>query len=132
MTRLALSTALALVAATAAAQAHHSLAGVYDSSRKVTIRGVVSEFHFVNPHPYLIVDAAAGNDAAQRWRLELDNRYELADAGMTGTTFQPGDRIVASGSPARTQPQMLYVRDLERPADGFHYQQVGSSPVIGR
>src|SRR5262245_24164285 len=35
--------------------AHHSIAAVYDSSKPVTIEGVVSRFHFVNPHPYLIV-----------------------------------------------------------------------------
>src|SRR5206468_10578481 len=35
---------------------HHSLAGMYDSSREIKMDGVVSEFHFVNPHPFLVVD----------------------------------------------------------------------------
>ena len=38
------------------AQAHHSIAGVYDSTRQVTVEGIVTEFHFVNPHPFVTVD----------------------------------------------------------------------------
>jgi hypothetical protein len=133
MTRLADTTALAVIAASAALMAHHSLAGVYDSSRTVTIRAVVSEFHFVNPHPYLIAEVSgSGEPTPQRWRLELDNRSELAAIGMTTATFKPGDPIVVSGSPGRTQPRALYVRALDRPTDKFHYEQVGSSPVIRR
>jgi hypothetical protein len=134
MTRLAPTTALTIIVASAALMAHHSLAGVYDSSRTVTIRAVVSEFHFVNPHPYLVATVSGTSDepTPQRWRLELDNRSELAAIGMTTATFQPGDGIVVSGSPGRTQPRALYVRALDRPTDKFHYEQVGSSPVIRR
>jgi hypothetical protein len=108
-----------------AAHAHHSLAGIYDSSRQVSIEGVVSEFHFVNPHPFVVI---AVKD--QQWRLEMDNRYELSEVGMTAETLKPGDRVVASGSPARSQARSLYIRKLDRPADGFRYEQVGSSPKV--
>ena len=33
-----------------AAGAHHSLSD-YDSSRQVTIEGIVAQYQFVNPHP---------------------------------------------------------------------------------
>ena len=39
--------------------------------------------------------------------------------------------IVVTGSPARTQRQSLYIRRLDRPADGFNYQQIGNRPSIG-
>jgi hypothetical protein len=36
-----------------------------------------------------------------------------------------------SGSPIRPpQSQSMYIRKLERPADGFRYEQVGSSPRV--
>src|SRR3954464_16098208 len=35
------------------APAHHSIAGVYDSTASITLDGVVSAFHFVNPHPFI-------------------------------------------------------------------------------
>jgi hypothetical protein len=112
------------------AYAHHSIAGVYDSSRQVTVDGVVSEFHFVNPHPFLIVDVKT-DQGRQQWSLEMDNRSELIDIGMTDQTLKRGDRVIVSGSPIRPpRTQGLYIRKLDRPVDGFQYEQVGSSPRI--
>ena len=100
---------------------------MYDEGRRVTIDGIVAQFQFVNPHPFVMVDV---KDAGGPWKLEMDNRRELVDVGVTGETLKAGDRLVVTGSPGRAQPRTLYVRRLERPADGFLYEQVGSSPRI--
>ena len=105
---------------------HHSIAGVYDTSRQVTVEGVVAEFHFVNPHPFVLIDANG-----ERWKLELDNLSELVEVGMSKETFKTGDRVLVSGSPLRSKPpQGLYVRKLDRASDGFRYEQVGTSPRV--
>ena len=59
-------------------------------------------------------------------------RHELVDVGMTAATLKPGDRLIVTGSPGRTQPRMVYVWQLERGADGFLYEQIGSSPRVSR
>ena len=123
-------TAVALVVAGSPLRAHHSLSE-YDIARKVTLDAVVREFHFVNPHPYLLVDQRAGSDA-RVWRLELDNRHELIDIGMTADTFTRGDRLVVSGPPGHDQKAILYVRELRRPEDGLRYQQPDSTPRLTR
>jgi hypothetical protein len=122
---------ITLLAATTGG-AHHSIASVYDSSRQVTIEGIVVSFRFTNPHPLITVNVNAGSGKTDEWRLEMDNRSELAAIGMTADTLRPGDHVIVTGSPARTQPNGLYIRRLERPADGFQYEQVGSSPRIRR
>ena len=114
-----------------AAVAHHSIAGVYDSKSSVTVDGAVSEFHFVNPHPFVIVSVDR-NGHPESWKLELDNRFELVDAGMKADTLKTGDRIVARGSRARDGSRSIYALRIDRPADGFYMEQVGSSPRIGR
>jgi Family of unknown function (DUF6152) len=111
--------------------AHHSIAGVYDRNSPVTLRGTVSEFRLVNPHAFMTMHAE-GDGAADFWKLELDNRSELADIGVTPLTFKPGDRIVATGSRARDGSRGIYALRIDRPADGFWYEQVGSSPRVGR
>ena len=111
--------------------AHHSISAVYDSTRRTTIDGIVSEFQLVNPHPFLLVDVGDGAGRTQHWKLEMDNRGELAAIGVTARTFKPGDRVIVSGSIGRVQPETLYVLRLDRPADGFWYEQVGFSPRIG-
>jgi hypothetical protein len=129
--RRTLSLAIVAIASVSTiVQAHHSIAGVYDTSRQVTVEGVVTAFRFVNPHPLLMVDVADAAGKRQPWRLEIDNRWELAAIGVTAETWKPGDGIVVAGFPGRTQPHSLYVRRLDRPADGFWYEQVGREPRI--
>ena len=84
----------------------------------------------VQPHPYLVVEVKDGRDAG-RWRGELDNRWELVGIGMTEESLKPGDRLVVSGSTGRAQPRSLYILRLDRPSDGFWYEQVGMSPKVG-
>lgn len=110
-------------------QAHHSIAGVYDSNRLVTIEGIITQFQFVNPHPFVLIDVKDGNDTA-RWRLEMDSRGELASIGFTNATLKVGERIIVTGSAARREAYTLYIRSLDRPSDGFGYEQVGSSPQL--
>ena len=114
-----------------AAHAHHSIAGAYDDGQRVTIEGVVTRFQFVNPHPFVVVDVRDVNGKLQQWTLEMDNRRELVEIGFDHVTLKPGDRIVVTGSPARGQRESLYIRRLDRPADGFSYQQIGQRPSIG-
>ena len=130
MKRWILPFAAGIATSVMAAQAHHSIAGVYDSTRQVTVEGIVTEFHFVNPHPFVTMEVKNGGGSAQEWRLEMDNRWELVEVGMTRETLKRGDRIIVTGSPAREQAASLYIRKLDRPADGFQYEQVGSSPRI--
>ena len=130
MTCWTLSIAAAILVSGMAADAHHSISSIYDSSRRVTLDGSVTQFQLINPHPFLFIDVQDGNGGAQQWRLEMDNRSELAAIGVTATTFKPGDHVVVSGSLARAQPQSLYLLKLDRPADGFWYEQVGITPRI--
>jgi len=115
-----------------AAEAHHSIAGMYDQSRRVTLDGTIAQFQFVNPHPFVMVDVKTSNGAPQSWKAELDNRWELQEIGIAPTTFRAGDRVVITGSPGRDRTPLLYVWRLERPADGLLYEQIGTSPRVSR
>lgn len=109
---------------------HHSIAGVYDGRRQVTIEAVVREFRFTHPHPLIVVEIEAVSDESvvppedrrRPWTLEMDNRWELAELGFTDETLQPGDEITVTGSLARRQRRALYVRRLEHAAADFTYE----------
>jgi hypothetical protein len=117
--RLGVIAALLLASATAAA--HHSIVAVYDFSQRLTLDGAVAQFEFVNPHPFVTIDVKERGRAG-RWRLEMDNRWELAELGFANETLKPGDRVIIVANPARSQSRSGYVRRLERPWDGFTYQ----------
>ena len=131
LSRRCLLSLVPLAAAGHELRAHHSLSGVYDSSNRLSLDATVVEFRFVNPHPLLIVTATAGGERPAEWRLEMDNRFELEQIGMTARTFMRGDRVVVSGSRGHGNANSLYVRRLDRQADGLWYEQVGSSPRMG-
>jgi hypothetical protein len=57
-------------------RAHHSISGAYDTNRQITVTGNVTLFQFVNPHPFLTVDAEDTGGERQTWRMEMDNRSE--------------------------------------------------------
>lgn len=110
--------------------AHHAISAFYDTSRRVTIEAIVRELHFVNPHPFLLGETRSRDGSTESWRLEMDNQRELVEIGFTDQTLKPGDSVVVTGSPARREARSLYVRRLDRPSDGFWYEQVGSTPRI--
>ena len=109
--------------------AHHSLSD-YESSRRTTLTGIISQFQFVNPHPFLLVDVRDAGGTVQQWRLEMDNLWELSEAGIGKDTLKFGDRVVVTGNPGRSQQRIMYIQSLDRPADGFGYEQVGSRPRV--
>lgn len=115
-----------------AAAAHHSFSNIYDSGKTVTLNATVREFQFVHPHPILVVEVRNEAGERQTWRAEMDNRYELEDIGMTSRTFRTGDQVVVSGSPGRSQPFILYLWRLDRPADQLRYQQTGNTPSLNK
>jgi hypothetical protein len=102
--------------------AHHSIAGIYDETKRVKVEGVVTRFQFIHPHPLVRIEVKDPSGKAQLWMLEMDNRGELIELGFDIDTLKPGDRITVTGNRARSRPRGLYVRSLERPADGFSYE----------
>ena len=101
MHRLSYSVMFGLALAGLSAHAHHSIIGMYDRTQLTTVAGAIIEFHFVQPHAFLLLDADVGNAEPQRWYIEMDNRRELAEAGVTRNTFQPGDEVTVTGDNAR-------------------------------
>lgn len=136
---------LALAGAQLPALAHHSLNGVYERSANTVLEGTVREFRYVNPHPVLVIDVAVAGDEGDEsdgdrpdgavitasWELEMDNRGELSRIGISAETFTPGERVLVRGSRALNGGRALYLRRLDRPADGFWYEQRGSTPYAG-
>ena len=116
----------------AGVQAHHAIAAGYDTAQPVTLEGVVTAFHYVNPHPFVEIQVTAADGRSEPWRLEFDNLRELAAVGMSADTFKVGEQVFVTGSRARDRSRSAYVRSLERRADGFLYEQVGSSPRVRR
>jgi Family of unknown function (DUF6152) len=82
------------------ALAHHGT-GTYDSSKSVTLSGVVTEFAFVNPHAALYFDVKDASGKLVNWAIEMNSPGVLRNAGWTKATFKAGDQITITVRPAR-------------------------------
>ncbi|MDX1562551.1 MAG: DUF6152 family protein [Gammaproteobacteria bacterium] len=126
-----MSLAFLAVLLPASALCHHTLTGIYERSRDTVLHGTVTAFEFVNPHPRLVIEVRNDDGVLETWRLEMDNRFELERIGITRETFRAGEEVVVKGSVGRLEPKTFYLWRLDRPADGFWYEQRGSTPYIG-
>ena len=48
----------------------------------------------------------------------------------TAQTLRPGDQVIVVGSPARREANRLYLARLDRPADGYSFEQVRGRPRL--
>jgi hypothetical protein len=94
--------ALALVPALMApALAHHSPAA-FEAQKTVSLRGVVKEFRWQNPHTWieLMVKDPSGKDVL--WAVELTSPTYLIRAGWKSNTIKPGDEVTVVGRPLKS------------------------------
>lgn len=105
------------------AVAHHSVAGQFDLKKTVTVSGVVSKVHWVNPHFY--VEVAVKQPAAQTttWRLEGVPIGMARKAGLTKAMLEGhGETVTIVAHPARDGTAHLgYLIKISYP-DGKVYQ----------
>jgi len=108
---------------TGVAWGHHSIEADFAAGEYITIRALAKEFRFINPHPYVTAAELDAKGEEKEWTLMLDDRWELVEAGFSRSTFQPGDELIVTGMPSRRETNTLYVQTIERPSDGFVYQE---------
>lgn len=98
-----LATLAALLALTAAnAAAHHSFDAEYDSSKSVTMTGIVTKVDWINPHAYIYVNVEGQSGGVQTYAFELGPPYALVRGGWKRDTVKIGDKIrVENAAPAK-------------------------------
>jgi len=118
----ALAIAVALAAAQATLDAHHSYGATYDTSREIRLEGKLVQFAFRNPHSFVHVQAPDESGASQRWAVEWSGTAQLANNGITRDTLHVGDAVVIVGRPSRVPNEYrVLMVSLKRPSDGFSW-----------
>lgn len=82
------------------AQAHHSNSAFY-VTKVITIKGVVKEFKWSNPHVWVIVMVDDGKGNTVEWKAEGRPPGILLRAGWTPKSLVPGETVTIDLSPAK-------------------------------
>jgi len=122
MTTRFLSSALVALAAlmavwAAPVNAHHSFAAEFDASKPVTIKGVVTQIDWKNPHVWFYVNVKDEEGRMTRWACEMGAPHQLQGRGWLRDTMKIGDVVTVEGSLARDGSKRANARTVTT-ADG--------------
>jgi hypothetical protein len=84
--------ALGILAAPVTLFAHHGNA-IYDESKAVTVKGVVTEWVWANPHCLLEFDVKDDKGQSVHWTAEVSNPPDMINRGWSRKMFKAGDDV---------------------------------------
>ena len=82
------------------ASAHHSFAA-FDTTKQITLTGVVKEFQWTNPHCWLHLNVATADGQTELWQLEALSPNVLGRLGWKKNSVKPGDKVTVLVNPTR-------------------------------
>jgi hypothetical protein len=80
--------------------AHHGYAA-YDTDKKVTIKGTVTQFFWANPHCVLQFDVTDDHGQVVHWGAETENPTTMTRQGWTKDSMKPGDQVTVTVLPVK-------------------------------
>ena len=108
----ALAAVLALASASTA-MAHHSAGQEFDLSKTVTLKGVVSQVDWMNPHIYFTMDVREADGSVTKWRIET---VPVAFARKSGITkeliMDAGKPVELTAAPGWREPHLGWAKRL--------------------
>ena len=105
-TVLATVTIAAFLAMGGTLAAHHGTGVSYDTSKQFTVKGTVTEFHYVNPHPSIFFDVKEASGNVVHWSGEIaPNAAQLQQDGWgrkrSVAALLPGTEVTITIAPSR-------------------------------
>jgi hypothetical protein len=79
--------------------AHHGRGATYDMKKQVTLKGVVTEVSWRNPHVLIWMDVKDESGKVTNWGFENSNVSSLAREGYNRNTLRVGQEITAIVNP---------------------------------
>jgi hypothetical protein len=116
--------------------AHHGTSVSYDISHPVTMKGVVTEFHYANPHPQLYFDVTDDKGNVVHWGGEFyPNPAQLIQGGWgkkrSEAALQPGTKITITVAPSRAGTPVGAIMKLVNDKDEVIMGVAGGAPGQG-
>jgi hypothetical protein len=86
--------------ATVPVSAHHGTAA-FDSDKKVTLKGTVTEWFWSNPHCLLRFDVKDDKGAVTHWIGETQNPVTMVNGGWSKASIKTGDEVTVTLNPVK-------------------------------
>jgi len=104
--------------------AHHSVSGQFDTSKSLTLKGVVSKVEWINPHIYVYLDVRGDDGTTTTWALETLPTAMMRKAGLSKESFSgsANETVTVTVLAARDGTKHLAFLQLLTFADGRFFK----------
>jgi hypothetical protein len=74
---------------------------MFDQNKDVTLKGVVREFQWTNPHAFIHIEVPDESGGQETWQVELNSPNNLKRQGWKSTSMKVGDKVTLVIKPLR-------------------------------
>ena len=119
--------ASAILLASAQLTAHHGTAS-FDVGKELTLKGIITEWIWANPHCFLKFDAKDENGATKSWMVETQNPTDMTRRGWSRRSFKVGDEVIVKVEPVKGSAPVGRILSVVLPS-GETLWAIGGPPV---
>jgi hypothetical protein len=128
---LVASATLVLLAYAMTVSAHHSFAAAYDTTKEITVKGVIVQVRLENPHSWFFLDVKNASGKVERWAFEAGTPSGMLRNGFKPGEIKAGTEVTIKGYHARDLTQTMGMLNTLITADGKVYGQFGPQQTAG-
>jgi len=109
---------------------HHSVEAEFDTSKMVTIQGLVTKIEWMNPHARFWVDVKNSDGTVSDWEMELPPPNALKLRGVRMDFVKQGDQVTVSLWRAKNGSRLAHTLEVTLP-DGrvLNFPQLLGTPA---
>ena len=109
--------------------AHHAVSAEFDSSKTVTLKGVVSKVDWVNPHIFVYFDVKDASGKVSTWRLQSLPPLFFKGSGLTKAKLLDGTEATITAYQAKDGTDDFgFLLNLAYPDGHFYNLGGGTAP----
>ena len=115
MKTIASLVAVLLLIAAVPVLAHHSFQAEFETSKPLTLKGVVTKVEWMNPHAWFYIDVTVEKGKLERWQCETGAPIEQLRRGWRKNDLKIGDQVTVEAFRAKDATNTISARVVTLP-----------------